>query len=121
MIVRLPFYFAAEGASDDEETHKILHDFRLRHYTAGSMTLAVQSQETLETLEAWVLESFSGVPDNGMEAEDFDQAGNPFEGPGSNFHKIYRIVPVKDVYLLDLHWSLPPLLTKVPIWKISNV
>ena len=34
----------------DDEVHKMLHDFKNRHYTAQSMTLVVQSQETIETL-----------------------------------------------------------------------
>ena len=91
----------------------MLHDFRLRHYTAQSMTLAVQSQETLETLEEWVTDSFSRVPNNGQEPETFADSGNPFEGPQSKFHRLYRIVPVRDVYNLDLHWSLPSMHKKV--------
>ena len=62
------------------QTHKLLHEFRLRHYTAQSMTLAVQSQETLETLEEWVRESFARVPNNGLQAESFADSGNPFSG-----------------------------------------
>ena len=34
----------------DDEVHKMLHDFKNRHYTAQSMTLVVQSQQTIETL-----------------------------------------------------------------------
>ena len=44
------------------------------------MTLAVQSQETLETLEEWVRESFARVPNNGLQAESFADSGNPFSG-----------------------------------------
>ena len=38
---------------------------KARHYSAPSMTLAVQSQEELDTLQQWVSESFAAVPDNG--------------------------------------------------------
>ena len=111
------------GNADDEQTHKKLHDFRLRHYTAQSMTLAVQSQETLDTLEKWVKESFFNVQNNGLKAENFASSGNPF-GPESKFHKIYKIVPVKDIHQLDLYWALPSMLHRYrvdPLNYLSHI
>ena len=49
---------------------------------------------------------------------------NLLAGPGSNFHRLYRIVPVRDMYHLDLHWSLPSLLKKYrtdPLGYISHI
>ena len=39
----------------DDEVHKMLHDFKNRHYTAQSMTLVVQSQETIEALGIYLM------------------------------------------------------------------
>ena len=45
-------------------------------------------------------------------------------GPGSNFHRLYRIVPVRDMFHLDLHWSLPSMLKKYrtdPLGYLSHI
>ena len=41
----------APTQNDDAATHKVLHEFKNRHYTAQSMTLVVQSQEEMDTLK----------------------------------------------------------------------
>ena len=74
------------------------------------MTLVVQSQETLETLQKLVVDAFSRVPNNGLPRETFAALTDPFDTP--DFHKIYKVVPLQNVYQLDLFWSLPPLLDK---------
>jgi len=104
---------------DDEETHKRLHEFRKRHYTAQSMTLTVQSQETLDTLEQWVKESFADAPNNGLEAESYADLGIPFAGPQSN--RIFKIVPVKDGYKLDMVWSLPSMWRQFRVDPINYI
>jgi len=97
-----------EGMSD-EEVHKRLHEFRERHYTAQSMCLAIQGQQTLDTLQAWVEETFSEVQNNQLEREKFDSMTGPFQT--ENFSKIYRIIPVQNVYQIDLNWAYPALLS----------
>jgi len=96
----------------DEEIHKRLHKFRDRHYSAQYMCLAVQSQHTLDTIQGWVEETFSDVPKNGLERESFDSAAlsEPFKT--DKFSKIYRFIPVQNVYQVDLTWSLPPLMSQ---------
>ena len=74
------------------------------------MTLVVQAQETLETLQDLVVKSFENVPNNGQDKETFANLVKPFDTP--DFHKIYKVAPVKNVYQLDINWSLPPLLDK---------
>ncbi|CAB4070343.1 NRD1 [Lepeophtheirus salmonis] len=56
---------------DEDSIRKILLNFRERHYTAQSMTLAVQSQDTLDNLQSLVEMSFSSIPNNGLEKETF--------------------------------------------------
>ena len=74
------------------------------------MTLVLQSQDTLDTLESMAVDMFSKVPSNGPLRETFDQFGKPYDVP--EFHKIYKIVPVENCHELRLSWALPPLMDK---------
>lgn len=40
---------------EDENVHKMLREFKDRHYCAKDMTLAIQSQNELDTLQVEVL------------------------------------------------------------------
>lgn len=78
------------------------------------MTLVVQSQNTLDTLQSLVEEHFMNVPNNGQKIETFDEfQSNPFDGP-KFAGKLYKLLPVKNTYRVDLYWSLPSLLH---MWK----
>ena len=74
------------------------------------MTLVLQSQDTLDTLESIALDMFSKVPSNGPLRETFDRFGKPYDVP--EFHKIYKIVPVINYHGINLSWALPPLMDK---------
>ncbi|KAL1023169.1 hypothetical protein UPYG_G00037250 [Umbra pygmaea] len=87
-------------------TYQRLRDFWKRYYSAHYMTLTVQSKETLNTLEEWVREIFSKVPNNGQVRPDFSDLQEPFDTPA--FNKLYRIVPVRKVHALTITWALPP-------------
>ncbi|KAM9708709.1 nardilysin [Menidia menidia] len=86
--------------------YKRLRAFWKKHYSAHYMTLAVQSKEKLDTLEEWVREIFSKVPNNGLPQPDFSNMLDPFDTP--SFSKLYRVVPVRKVHALNITWSLPP-------------
>ncbi|XP_058471619.1 nardilysin-like [Solea solea] len=86
--------------------YKRLRAFWKKHYSAHYMTLAVQSKEKLDTLEEWVREIFSKVPNNGLPKPDFSEMLGPFETPA--FNKLYRVVPVGKVHALNITWALPP-------------
>uniref|UniRef100_A0A673LSM8 Nardilysin-like n=1 Tax=Sinocyclocheilus rhinocerous TaxID=307959 RepID=A0A673LSM8_9TELE len=86
--------------------YKRLREFWKRYYSAHYMTLAVQSKESLDTLEEWVREIFSQVPNNGQPKPDFSEQLSPFETPA--FNKLYRVVPVRKVHALTITWALPP-------------
>ena len=60
------------------------------------MTLVVQSQNTLEDLEKWVLESFKAVPNNGLKRESFDHMTMPFET--DRFNKVYKMCPIENIF-----------------------
>ncbi|CAI5779116.1 nardilysinnardilysin-like [Podarcis lilfordi] len=87
-------------------TYQRLRDFRTRHYSAHYMNLVVQSRETLDTLEKWVTEIFSQIPNNGLPKPTFGHLPQPFDTPA--FHKLYKVVPVKEIHSLSISWSLPP-------------
>ena len=94
----------------DKEIHERLHKFWSRHYTAQSLYLAVQSQHSLDSLQDWVVDCFKEVPNNGLPREDFSTMLEPFSSP--DFHKLYEVSPVQNVYKLDLTWALPPLMDR---------
>ncbi|XP_077439809.1 nardilysin b [Vanacampus margaritifer] len=87
-------------------TYERLRQFWTRFYSAHYMTLAVQSKETLDTLEAWVREIFIHIPNNAEPPVDFSHLPRPFDTPA--FNKVYRVVPVRKVHALTLSWALPP-------------
>ncbi|KAM6921752.1 nardilysin b isoform 2-T2 [Xenentodon cancila] len=87
-------------------TYERLRDFWRRHYSAHYMTLAVQSRETLDTLEEWVREIFTKVPNNSEPQPDFSHQQQPFDTPA--FTKLYRVVPVRKVHALTISWAVPP-------------
>ncbi|MEQ2233698.1 hypothetical protein ILYODFUR_024410 [Ilyodon furcidens] len=62
--------------------------------------------EKLDTLEEWVREIFSKVPNNGLPKPDFSALLDPFDTPA--FCKLYRVVPVRKVHALNITWALPP-------------
>ena len=103
----------------DEDLYKILHDFRKRYYTAQSMTLVVQSQESLETLENWVTSLFSKVPNNGLEKDTFD-----FPYDEKRFPCLIKAVPIEKKDQLKVRWTFPPLRNHFktkPLWFISHM
>uniref|UniRef100_A0A8C6XAM1 Nardilysin n=1 Tax=Naja naja TaxID=35670 RepID=A0A8C6XAM1_NAJNA len=88
------------------DTYARLRDFRKRYYSAHYMNLVVQSRETLDTLQKWVTEIFSHIPNNGLPRPDFSHLISPFDTP--EFHKVYKIIPVKEIHSLNISWALPP-------------
>ncbi|KAM8931011.1 nardilysin [Pelodytes ibericus] len=88
------------------DTHARLREFYNSYYSAHYMTLAVQSRESLDTLEEWVKEIFCKIPNNCLQKPDFSHLSEPFNTPG--FNSLYRVVPIKKVHALTITWALPP-------------
>ncbi|XP_003220332.1 nardilysin [Anolis carolinensis] len=95
-----------EPKEKDIDTYTRLREFRQRYYSAHYMTLAVQSKETLDNLEKWVTEIFSEIPNNNLPRPIFNHLTEPFETP--EFHKLYRVVPIRKTHFLNITWALPP-------------
>ncbi|TRY68749.1 hypothetical protein TCAL_02496 [Tigriopus californicus] len=101
------------SGKDDKAMHKLLHEFKNRHYTAQFMTLVVQAQQELDTLQEWVVESFSNVPNNKLERETFGHMTEPFDTP--SFHRLYKVAPVQNIYQIDLNWALKSMLKEYKV------
>ncbi|XP_066479934.1 nardilysin [Tiliqua scincoides] len=95
-----------EPKQNNIDTYTRLREFWQRYYSAQYMTLVVQSKETLDTLEKWVTEIFSEIPNNDLPRAEFSHLTEPFDTP--DFHKVYRVVPIRKTHSLNITWSLPP-------------
>lgn len=93
---------------DDDELYSRLHKFRERHYSAHRMTLAVQSRLPLDTLEQYVISSFSAIPKNNLPPPTLP-LGPVQANPAHLWNRIYHVCPVRAVHRIDLNFSLPPL------------
>ncbi|XP_014231468.1 nardilysin [Trichogramma pretiosum] len=94
---------------EEDKLYSSLHAFRERHYSAHRMTLAVQSQNSLDTLEEYVKEYFCDVPTNNLPSEDFSEFNGRTSFDTDAFRKIYKIRPIKDVCQVELTWVMPSL------------
>ncbi|XP_077189880.1 nardilysin [Paroedura picta] len=88
------------------DTYTRLREFWQRYYSAHYMTLVVQSKETLDILEKWVTEIFSEIPNNDLSRPEFSHLTEPFDTP--DFHKLYRVVPIRKTHSLNITWALLP-------------
>ncbi|XP_013911896.1 PREDICTED: nardilysin [Thamnophis sirtalis] len=88
------------------DTYTRLREFWQRYYSAHYMTLVVQSKEILDTLEKWVTEIFSEIPNNDLTRPTFGHLTDPFDTP--DFPKLYRVVPIRKTHSLNITWALPP-------------
>ncbi|XP_037683172.1 nardilysin isoform X2 [Choloepus didactylus] len=95
-----------EPKKNNTDTHSRLREFWMHYYSAHYMTLVVQSKETLDTLEKWVTEIFSQIPNNGLPKPNFGHLTDPFDTPA--FNRLYRVVPIRKIHALTITWALPP-------------
>jgi len=61
----------------------------------------------METLESWVSDAFSGVPNNGLPPDDFKTFSN-LAFNTLMFNKMYWLKPVKDVCEVSISLVLSP-------------
>jgi len=81
-----------------------------KYYSANIMKLVVCGEHSLDTLEKWVIESFSDVKDKQVEVLSYEQFGSPFQTPRNESLAVVKIVPIRDTRMLHMYWALPPLL-----------
>lgn len=95
----------ARTGLNDKQMHERLHSFYRRFYRAPYMTLAVQADQSLDVLQQWVVEIFSQVPGCDEARPSFASHGMPWQP--DRFHRLYRLLPVKDRHQLTVTWQLP--------------
>ncbi|OQR74442.1 nardilysin-like [Tropilaelaps mercedesae] len=85
---------------------EVLVEFYNKFYSADVMTLAVQSQYSLDEMESFVKDSFSRIARRSRLKKEY-----PTELPYHNnpdFFKLFKIVPVSRRIALSFRWILPP-------------
>lgn len=95
---------------DQDYLYEQAHEFRQRHYSAHRMALAVQACLPMEQLLQYVLDNFSGITNNGLPPTQFAEFRNVFNTPG--FNRLYHVVPMKDLCMVNITWAFPSLLKK---------
>lgn len=95
---------AAQGIDLRAELLK-WHD---EYYSANMMTLAVTGREDLGTLEKWVTDKFSAVPNKNVPPPEARWAGRvaPID-PVKAAKETYAVVPVQDDRAVTIEWILP--------------
>ena len=90
-------------------------------YSANIMKLAILGRESLDTLESWVRELFSDVPNRDLEPlQGVSAEDNAFD---STWKQFYRVIPVKERRKLVLYFPTPstyPLYLTKPLRLLSH-
>jgi len=78
-----------------------------KYYSANMMSLAVIGREDLNTLQSWVEELFSPIPNKDVKPPEESWAGKilPYSREASNV--VYNVVPIQDERSLLLTWQIP--------------
>jgi len=82
-----------------------LRSFFDKEYSNNPMTLTLCSTESLDDLEILARKYFADLKCSKYIPEDWNKDENPFEL--EQFHKLFYVVPVKDIHLVKLSWILP--------------
>ena len=98
-----------EQIESDDELHKVLHEFRKKHYSSHRMYLCVQARLPIDELESMVVKHFSGIDNSKEKIDDF--SGFSYKQAFcEEFHnEIFFVKPVENVCKLELTWVLPPM------------
>ncbi|CAK8685332.1 unnamed protein product [Clavelina lepadiformis] len=97
-----------EPAKLGVQVYRALFDFHKMFYNANAMTLAVQSTESLDTLQAWIVEIFGNCRNNPEAAKPKLQSNVPYPREDLDTFNICHITPVKKLQELHLTWFFPP-------------
>ena len=101
------------GASGGPKAlRRLLMEHRAQHYVAPRMTLALLGSQSLDVLQTWVEELFSGVPGGDATPQALPQPPSythwgPWLAPCHAC--LVRLPSVKDAHTLSASFSLPPL------------
>lgn len=91
---------------NDDELYRAAHEFQQRHYSAHRMTVAVQARFPLETLEKYVISTFSQIPNNELLPDDFTQYKFSLNTVTPAFNSFYYVKPMMHTSNLTLTWCM---------------
>ncbi|KAF0687826.1 Aste57867_20478 [Aphanomyces stellatus] len=78
-------------------------------YSSNIMKLVVCGQDTLDEMELWTRKSFGSIENKKLKPKSFAKMTPPFGEGMDSSPAICKIVPLKDMDVIYLHWFLPPL------------
>eukprot|EP00808_Paulinella_micropora_P011826 g35728.t1 len=81
-----------------------LLSFHRTYYSASIMRAAIVGNQSLDTLQAWAVEKFAGIPNTGRSVPRMSSFGDPF---APKYGKLYRITPVRDLRVLKFYFAVP--------------
>jgi insulysin len=84
------------------DVRKALVEFHAKYYSSNIMKLAVIGKESLDELQAMVLENFSAVQNKGLQRPTF--AKDAFS---VGMEAVYDVKPLKEMRKLELYWDVP--------------
>eukprot|EP00512_Aurantiochytrium_limacinum_P014203 CAMPEP_0171572964 /NCGR_PEP_ID=MMETSP0961-20121227/4470_1 /TAXON_ID=87120 /ORGANISM="Aurantiochytrium limacinum, Strain ATCCMYA-1381" /LENGTH=1056 /DNA_ID=CAMNT_0012127979 /DNA_START=31 /DNA_END=3198 /DNA_ORIENTATION=- len=111
-----PFHKFATGDSKtlrDEPKAKGINvrerllQFHQEHYSANRMRLVVLGRESLEQLQEWVTDLFSPIPNTRIPPPSYGSTEGPLTR--KEMGRVLKMVPVKELYTIELSWSTHPL------------
>lgn len=82
-----------------------LLNFHKTWYSSNIMTLVMTGKHSIEQMEAWVVEKFSGVVNKDVKLPDYSKPCLPFNA--DNMGQIARFKPIKDQDILEIYFVLP--------------
>jgi nardilysin len=89
-------------------------EFVGKHYVSNNINVVIQSQESIETLEKWVIELFSqikpSVPNNQLQRSIKSDISLPFAN-NPYFNRLFLVEPINEIDQLMISWSLPPVVS----------
>ncbi|TNN13832.1 Nardilysin [Schistosoma japonicum] len=95
--------------SEPEKNGINVNELLMKHwstlYSSHRMTLAVQSKDSLNTLERIVREKFSSIPANRSMKLDLSRYANSFDSP--DFFKLYHVDSTRNKEQLRMVWAVP--------------
>eukprot|EP00124_Ichthyophonus_hoferi_P000400 Ihof_evm10s14 gene=Ihof_evmTU10s14 len=91
------------------DVRKELFDFYREHYSANRCKLAIMGEASLDELQAMVLSSFGDMRNNDSVVPHFGEEGSKVHAgiDPIKFHKLCKVVPVKDNITLELLFAHP--------------
>ena len=88
---------------DNKDIRDVLIDFYKGHYSANQMKLVVLGKESIDQLESWVSSKFSPIPNNNINAPQFNM---PMFSKGS-LPSLLAVSPTMDKRTLSLVFPIP--------------